>query len=342
MAKKKTATKQQTTKQETAKKDWVVENLADWNGDAITLRHDIAIIFDVRDGAPNIDPDTGEPRTDPDTGQGLVSHMCLKRKVRNYWDLCGEDILVKEDVVLDVVHKAADKRAGGTKKNGKDIRTELCREFIDVRGFGGVFTGIGRNAHVTGPLQPMIARSFDPVVPITQSITRCASAKEKTKKVKGRDGETTEKTAQSGKFGSISFLNYGLYRSEIFVSPANAQRPHQNGQKGAGFQGSGLTNGDLAKFFQALLRMFENDRAAARGMMTTQRVIGFEHPNWDGIGHAHDLLQRRIKVTRREGVEVPLSYDDYEVTVDTEDLGRVTAWEYLMDQDGQVVRRQLG
>jgi len=322
-------------------KDWVIENLADWNGDVITKRHDALILFDVKDGNPNEDPDTGEARVDHDTGHGLVSHVCLKRKNRNYLDKDGESILVKEDAVLDAVHKAADKRAGGTKKNGKDVRTELCREFFDARAFGAVITGIGRSCHIVGPIQMTIARSFDPVVPITQSITRSASAKEKTKKVQGKDGETTEKTTQSGKFGNMSFLNYGLYRSNIFVSPANAQRPHADSQKGVGFQGTGFTNRDLARFYEGLLQMFEHDHTARSGTMTTQRVIGFEHPDWKGTAKAHDLF-KRVKVTRREGVEVPLSYDDYEVTIDTEGLGRVTAWEYLLDPEDGLVRRQLG
>ena len=282
---------------------------------SLANRYDFVLLFDVKDGNPNGDPDAGNlPRLDAETGHGLVTDVALKRKVRNFVGLVkGEqppyEIYVKEKAILNNQHKRAyvaigreDLLAGEDKKRKggdavDDARTWMCRNFFDVRTFGAVMsTGINCG-QVRGPIQLTFARSIDPIVASEHSITRMAVATE---------AEAAKQEGDNRTMGRKYTVPYGLYRAHGFVSAFLAKQ-------------TGFSEDDLALFWQALCQMFEHDRSAARGEMTTRGLYVFKHDSELGNAPAHALFER-IQVQRKAGVEVPRSFQDYDVSVSAQDL----------------------
>jgi len=277
---------------------------------SLAHRYDFVLLFDVKDGNPNGDPDAGNlPRLDAETGHGLVTDVALKRKVRNFVGLVkGEqppyEIYVKEKAILNNQHKRAyvgigreDLLAGDDKKRKggaavDDARAWMCRNFFDVRTFGAVMsTGINCG-QVRGPIQLTFARSIDPIVALEHSITRMAVATE---------AEAEKQEGDNRTMGRKHTVPYGLYRAHGFVSAFLAKQ-------------TGFSEDDLALFWQALCQMFEHDRSAARGEMTTRGLYVFKHDSELGNAPAHALFER-VQVKRKEGVEVPRSFADYEVQI---------------------------
>ena len=278
---------------------------------ALTNRYDFVLLFDVKDGNPNGDPDAGNlPRTDAETGRGLVTDVCLKRKVRNFVGLVkGEqppfEIYVKEKAVLNNQHKRAyfgigkpellegddKKRKGGDAVD--EARQWMCRNFYDVRAFGAVMS-LGINCgQVRGPIQITFARSVDPIVALEHSITRMAVSTEAEAEKQGGDNRT---------MGRKFTVPYGLYVAHGFVSSFLAKQ-------------TGFDEEDLALLWQALAQMFEHDRSAARGEMSTRGLYVFKHDSELGNAAAHSLFTR-IQPKLKEGVAVARDFSDYLVTVD--------------------------
>ena len=282
---------------------------------SLAHRFDFVLLFDVKDGNPNGDPDAGNlPRLDAETGHGLVTDVALKRKVRNFVGLVkGEqppyEIYVKEKAILNNQHKRAyvgigreDLLAGDDKKRKggdavDDARAWMCRNFFDVRTFGAVMsTGINCG-QVRGPIQLTFARSIDPIVASEHSITRMAVATE---------AEAEKQEGDNRTMGRKHTVPYGLYRAHGFVSAFLAKQ-------------TGFSEDDLTLFWQALGQMFEHDRSAARGEMTTRGLYVFQHDSELGNAPAHALFER-VQVQRRAGVEVPRSFADYTVSIAADDL----------------------
>ena len=287
--------------------------------EAIRNRYDFVILFDVENGNPNGDPDAGNmPRIDPETGLGLVTDVCLKRKIRNYVDTvkegeAGYQIYIQEKVPLNRMDKRAieyvnldpeDEKA--LKKAKKDdpeldvkLRDFMCRNFFDVRAFGAVMTTFVKAnlncGQVRGPVQIGFARSIDPIMPQEVTITRVAI--------------TTEADAEnkSTEMGRKTIVPYGLYRAEGFVSANLARKT------------TGFSEDDLSLLWQAILNMFENDHSAARGKMCVRELIVFKHDSELGNAPAHKLFDA-VKVRRAPAVAAPRSYSDYAVEVDTASL----------------------
>lgn len=282
--------------------------------DSIKNRYDFVLLFDVIDGNPNGDPDAGNmPRMDPQTGHGLVTDVCLKRKVRNYVGLKqGEqppfEIYVKEKAVLNRQHERAytalgfalSGESGKRKGSGDEVekaRAWMCGNFYDVRTFGAVMsTGINCG-QVRGPVQLTFARSFDPITPAEHSITRMAVATEKEAEAQQGDNRT---------MGRKFTVPYGLYRAHGFISAHLAAQ-------------TGLSDEDLALLWEALGGMFEHDHSAARGQMTTRGLYVFEHATALGNAPAHRLFER-IAVNLRDPAGTPRGFEDYAVKVDTDGL----------------------
>lgn len=276
-------------------------------------RYDFVLLFDVKDGNPNGDPDAGNlPRLDAETGHGLMTDVALKRKVRNFVGLVKEEtppyeIYIKEKAILNKTHERAyvaigaeDALKGDDKKKrkgGGDVteqaRAWMCQNFFDVRTFGAVMsTGINCG-QVRGPVQMTFARSHDPIVALEHSITRMAVATEAEAEKQGGDNRT---------MGRKHTVPYGLYRSHGFVSSFLAKQ--------TGFSGS-----DLELFFQALTQMFEHDRSASRGQMATRGLYVFKHDSELGNAHAHSLFDKLV-IAREAGVDVPRDFGHYRVTFD--------------------------
>ncbi|MDG4552383.1 MAG: type I-C CRISPR-associated protein Cas7/Csd2 [Candidatus Contendobacter sp.] len=278
--------------------------------DSIKNRYDFVLLFDVIDGNPNGDPDAGNmPRMDPQTGHGLVTDVCLKRKVRNYVGLKqGEqplfEIYVKEKAVLNRQHERAYQALGfalsgeGGKRKGsggevEKARAWMCGNFYDVRTFGAVMsTGINCG-QVRGPVQLTFARSFDPITPAEHSITRMAVATEKEAEAQQGDNRT---------MGRKFTVPYGLYRAHGFISAHLAAQ-------------TGFSDEDLALLWEALGSMFKHDHSAARGQMTTRGLYVFQHATALGNAPAHRLFER-IAVNLRDPAGTPRAFNDYTVTVD--------------------------
>ena len=285
----------------------------------LTARYDFVLLFDVKDGNPNGDPDAGNmPRIDAETGHGLVTDVSLKRKVRNYVGLVHEcapphDIYIKEKGVLERTHRAAYEAIGATgeladeagkddkkkaKRKGSEdsvrkARDWICKNFFDVRTFGAVMSTGVNCGQVRGPVQLTFARSIDPIVASEHSITRMAVATEKEADAQDGDNRT---------MGRKHTVPYGLYRAHGFVSAFLAKQ-------------TGFGTDDLELFFKALEDMFEHDRSAARGQMATRALHVFEHKDSLGNAHAHDLFDR-VAIRRNAGVEVARSFSDYTVSID--------------------------
>lgn len=279
-------------------------------------RYEFVYLFDVKDGNPNGDPDAGNlPRVDAETGQGLVTDVCIKRKVRNYVGLVhGEEppyeIYVKEKAVLNLQHERAyqalDIESGKRKAKGKDKQDEdrkltqwMCQNFFDIRTFGAVMTTKINCGQVRGPVQFGMARSIDPIVAAEHAVTRCAVATEDEAKKQGGDNRT---------MGRKFTVPYGLYRIHGYINPHLAEQ--------TGFDHNGE---DLKLLWNALTQLFENDRSAARGEMAPQALIVFKHDSKLGNAPAHKLLQR-VTVSRKSDDAPARSFDDYNVSIDDADL----------------------
>ena len=265
-------------------------------------RYDFMLVFDVKDGNPNGDPDAGNlPRVDSETGEGLVTDVCLKRKVRNYVQLtkgteAGYDIFVKEKAVLNSLVEDAYAELGinaNVKKpaKGEEIdkgRALMCKKFYDIRTFGAVMSTGANAGQVRGPVQLTFGRSIDPIVTLEHSITRMAVTK-----VEDIDKERT--------MGRKNTVPYGLYVAYGFVSPALAAQ-------------TGFSEEDLETLWTALVNMFDQDHSAARGMMATQKLIIFKHDSALGNAPSHKLFDL-VKIVKKEDVVVPRKFADYEVVV---------------------------
>ena len=287
-------------------------------------RFDFALIFDVKDGNPNGDPDAGNlPRIDPETGKGLVTDVCLKRKVRNYVQLTkqlqsGYDIFVKEkailnllidkaysDIEIDLTKAPVDEADGKTRKKtgtgqGKEVdkaRAQMCSSYYDIRTFGAVMSTGANAGQVRGPIQMTFARSYDPIVTLEHTITRMAVATE---------AEAESQSGDNRTMGRKNTVPYGLYVTHGFISPFLAAQ-------------TGFTSEDLELFWDSLKNMFEHDRSAARGLMATQKLIVFKHASALGNAHAHKLFET-IKVIRNDLNLPPRSFSDYTVEVDKDSV----------------------
>lgn len=278
----------------------------------VANRYDFVYLFDCQDGNPNGDPDfDNTPRFDPETFQGLVSDVCLKRKIRDYVFLLkaasgnvapGYDIFVMSGSTLESRQKMPYDNLGlepKTKDRGQvsKARDWMCANFFDVRAFGAVMSTTDFNCgQVRGPVQITFARSIDRVFSTEHAITRVAYTRED----KARD------TAASTEMGRKHTIAYGLYLARGFINPALAAQ-------------TGFTEVDLDVLWKALANMFDVDRSAARGMMCPRGLYVFKHATALGEAAAHKLLER-IKVELKQGVESPRSFGDYMVTVDEKDL----------------------
>ncbi len=284
--------------------------------EAIKNRYEFMILFDVENGNPNGDPDAGNlPRIDPESGYGLVTDVCLKRKIRNYVELVKESepgyrIYVKEGVPLNRSDNEAYQSIGVTDKSVKEakkkdpdidlkIRNYMCDNFFDIRTFGAVMTTFVKAAlncgQVRGPVQLGFAKSIDPVISQEVTITRVAI--------------TTEKDAEEKKteIGRKSIIPYALYRTEGYVSANLARKV------------TGFSEEDLELLWQAIINMFENDHSAARGNMAVRELIVFKHDSELGNCPAYKLFDA-VNVHRKEGVICARKYSDYEVTLHTEKI----------------------
>lgn len=268
-------------------------------------RYEFIMLFDVENGNPNGDPDAGNmPRVDAETGHGIVTDVCLKRKIRNYIDSVYEgqetyNILIKTDKSLNRKFTEAYEACGlKTKEKGKNAssvataRDYICKNYYDVRSFGAVMsTGDDPCGIVRGPVQINFARSLDPVLPQEITITRQAVTKE---------SDMEKKETEMGK---KTFVPYGLYRAEGYVSALLAQKTN-------------FTEEDLEVLWNSIINMFELDHSAARGKLCMRKLIVFKHASMLGSAPSHVLFDKVI-VEKKDDVEVPRKFSDYAVTIET-------------------------
>lgn len=276
-------------------------------------RFDFVYIFDVQDGNPNGDPDAGNlPRIDAETGKGLVTDVCLKRKVRNYVQVAkelseGYDIFIKEKAVLDnLVKKVYDfsEVSSASKEDKKRIAKKvMCRLYYDIRTFGAVIATSEKQDQVRGPIQMTFARSYDPITTAEHSITRMAVTKE----------ADLEKERTMGRKSTIP---YGLYVCHGFVSANLAAQ-------------TGFSEDDLVLFWEALKNMFDVDRSAARGLMSAQKLIVFKHDSALGNAPANQLFDL-VHVEKKADVDVPRKFGDYVVSIEKEKLPSGVSLEELI------------
>lgn len=284
--------------------------------DVIKNRHEFVILFDVENGNPNGDPDAGNmPRIDPESGYGIVTDVCLKRKIRNYVEMVkegeeGYQIYIKENVPLNRSDKRAYEYLGIAEKDTKDLKKNdpdadkkiqefMCRNFFDIRTFGAVMTTFVK-AHlncgqVRGPVQMAFARSIDPIVSQEVAITRVAITTE---------GDADTKSTEMGR---KSVVPYALYRAEGYIS-ANLAR-----------KATGFSEEDLELLWDAIINMFENDHSAARGKMAVRELIVFKHSKELGDCPAYRLFDA-VEVKRKEDVIYPRKYKDYEIHINEEQI----------------------
>lgn len=274
-------------------------------------RYDFVYLFDCKDGNPNGDPDAANaPRVDPQDMHGLVSDVCLKRKVRNFVQLAkpgaaGYDIFIQQGAVLndriadahkalghDVDAKSEKKKA--TRDQVRDARAEMCKRYFDVRTFGAVMSTGANAGQVRGPVQLSFSRSIDPVLPLDLSITRMAVA------------EAKEADSPNQTMGRKNLLPYGLYRCHGFISAHLAAETR-------------FGDADLELLWQALTQMFDHDRSASRGTMAPQKLVAFKHQSALGNAPAHKLFER-VTVKRKESVPVARAASDYDIAVNRDGL----------------------
>lgn len=279
--------------------------------DVIKNRYEFVVLFDVENGNPNGDPDAGNmPRIDPETGYGLVTDVCLKRKIRNYVETVKENeagygIYIREDVPLNRSDNKAYEYLGVTDKTVKElkkkdpdadmkIRDFMCQNFFDIRTFGAVMTTFVKASlncgQVRGPVQLGFARSIDPIISQEVTITRVAI--------------TTEKDAEnkSTEMGRKNIVPYALYRVEGYISANLARKV------------TGFSEDDLELLWEAIINMFENDHSAARGKMAVRELIVFKHSRELGDCPAYRLFDS-VEVRRKENVVYPRKYQDYIVDI---------------------------
>lgn len=285
-------------------------------GEVIKNGYEFVALFDVENGNPNGDPDAGNmPRIDPESGYGLVTDVCLKRKIRNYVETVKEDaegfrIYIKDDVPLNRSDNEAYEYLGVNDKTVKDlkkkdpgadvkIRDFMCRNFYDIRTFGAVMTTFVKAAlncgQVRGPVQIGFARSIDPIISQEVTITRVAI--------------TTEKDAEnkSTEMGRKNIVPYALYRVEGYISANLARKV------------TGFSEEDLELLWEAVINMFEHDHSAARGKMAVRELIVFKHSKELGDCPAYKLFDA-VEVKRKEDVEYPRKYQDYIVEIHEDDI----------------------
>ena len=283
-------------------------------------RYEFVLLFDVTDGNPNGDPDAGNlPRVDAETGHGLVTDVCIKRKIRNFVQLQGGEqspnlIFVKEKAILNDtiesaysaleidLQKAPADPVDGKKRNkagtgqGKEVdrvRAFLCQNYYDIRTFGAVLSTGANAGQVRGPVQLTFARSVDPIVALEHSITRMAVTTQ---------AESEKQSGDNRTMGRKFTVPYGLYRAHGFISAPLADQ-------------TGFGPEDLSMLWKALTNMFDHDHSAARGLMTTRGLYVFEHESKMGNAPAHELFEL-ISVTRRDTNRPARAFADYEVKVD--------------------------
>lgn len=271
--------------------------------DPIKNRYEFVLLFDVKNGNPNGDPDGGNlPRIDPETGHGITTDVCLKRKIRNYVELVKEDqplfnIYVKEKAILTERRKPAYEAVSEVMDKSEKIskaRAWMCKNFFDVRTFGAVMSVKENNCgQVRGPIQLAFAQSIDPVVPLEATITRMAVETKKEADSQGGDNRT---------MGRKTYIPYGLYEAHGFISAPLAKQ-------------TGFSEDDLELFWSALLHMFDHDRSAARGEMASQKLIVFKHASKLGNAPAQKLFDL-VNVVKNCGDKPPRSFVDYDVSVD--------------------------
>ena len=292
-------------------------------GEVIKNRYEFVVLFDVENGNPNGDPDAGNmPRIDPESGLGLVTDVCLKRKIRNYIETVKEDeqgyqIYIKEDIPLNRSDRKACESLGIEENDDKKVtealkklkkadsdvdiklRDYMCDNFYDIRTFGAVMTTFVKASlncgQVRGPVQIGFARSIDPIISQEVTITRVAI--------------TTEKDAEnkSTEMGRKSIVPYGLYRVEGYVSANLARKV------------TGFSEEDLELLWEAIINMFENDHSAARGKMAVRELIVFKHSKELGDCPAYKLFDA-VEVKKKEDIDYPRKYQDYIVQVHNEDI----------------------
>lgn len=277
---------------------------------AIENRYDFTILLDVQNGNPNGDPDANNmPRIDPETGVGIITDVCIKRKIRNYVQMVregvpGYDIYIRQGAILNEQDKKAidasqikdfEKAIKADKQHVDQlVRDFMCQNFYDIRAFGAVMTTFvkgGLNCgQVRGPVQLCFGQSIDPVVPRDITLTRVAL--------------TTAKDAADKRntMGGKAIIPYGLYRINGFISANQAKT-------------TGFSENDLELLFEAILNMFEDDHSASRGMMAVRKLIVFKHQSRYGNAPSWKLFDS-VSVTKKEGILVPRSFDDYEVRID--------------------------
>lgn len=280
--------------------------------ETIKNRYEFVVLFDVENGNPNGDPDAGNmPRIDPETGYGIVTDVCLKRKIRNYVEMVkeneeGYNIYIREDVPLNRSDSKAFEYLGVAgkedikelKKKDPDadlkIRDFMCQKFYDIRTFGAVMTTFVKAAlncgQVRGPVQLGFARSIDPIIPQEVTITRVAI--------------TTEEDAakKSTEMGRKSIVPYALYRTEGYISANLARKV------------TGFSEEDLELLWDAIINMFEHDHSAARGKMAVRKLIIFKHSKELGDCPAYKLFDA-VEVKKQDEAAYPRKYQDYEITI---------------------------
>ncbi|MCF6280888.1 MAG: type I-C CRISPR-associated protein Cas7/Csd2 [Candidatus Polarisedimenticolaceae bacterium] len=270
-------------------------------------RYEFVLLFDVKDGNPNGDPDAGNlPRIDAETGMGLVTDVCLKRKVRNFVQMTQADnptrkIFIREKGILNNMIDESHEQEGVKDKQKGDkteaARAWMCENYYDIRTFGAVMS-TGKNAgQVRGPVQLTFSRSIDPIVASEHCITRMAVTTPQ---------EAEKQSGENRTMGRKFTVPYGLYRCHGFVSAHLAKQ-------------TGFSDEDLELLWESLLLMFDHDRSASRGEMSTRGLYLFKHSNMLGHAPATTLLDR-IKVKANDGVEAPRSFADYHVDVDESEL----------------------
>jgi CRISPR-associated protein Csd2 len=275
----------------------------------ISNRYEFVLLYDVENGNPNGDPDAGNmPRIDPETGYGIVTDVCLKRKIRNYVELVKGDatayrIYVKEGIPLNQNHAEA-YAAFGLKSGAKAPLTDvnkarqwMCANFFDVRTFGAVMSTGDNCGQVRGPVQINFSRSIDPIVQQEVTITR-----QTVTKIEDAEKERT--------MGRKHIVPYGLYRVEGYVSAKLANDETK---------GTGFSTEDLELFWEALFNMFEHDHSAARGKMAARKLVIFKHQSELGNAPSHRLFEL-VKVSKNPKANPPRQYSDYEIQVDAANL----------------------
>ncbi len=276
---------------------------------SLNKRYEFVILFDVENGNPNGDPDAGNmPRIDPETGHGIVTDVCIKRKIRNYIEVVegekqGFDIYVKNGAVLNEQHKKAyeafdlkpeNKKLPKDEKVAKELTGYMCKNFYDIRAFGAVMSNEVNCGQVRGPIQLNFGRSIDPIFSQDLTITRCAV--------------TNIKDLEKGQtMGRKQVVPYGLYRMEGYVSAHLAEKV------------TGFSEEDLNILWNALINMFEYDHSASRGKMATRKLFVFEHETSLGNAPSYKLFDL-IKIERKDKSKPARNFGDYEINIDDNNL----------------------